>query len=144
MAYIAIPFLALVFWFWAAPTPRFAGVAFWWLGGGAISLAFLVLQKPMVRFVSTFALTILSFVIAIALHINIEIFVDPGINHGFHEVPVAEMKPFTTRSGLKLLTPVDGDQCWDADLPCTPYPQEILRLREADDLQSGFELSRGR
>jgi len=50
------------------------------------------------------------------------------------------MTTFTTDSGLVLHIPVASDQCWDAELPCTPYPNPKLRLRRPDDLSSGFVL----
>jgi hypothetical protein len=43
-----------------------------------------------------------------------------------------------TLSGLAVFVPVEGDQCWDAPLPCTPYFDETLRLRDPQSLRSGF------
>jgi hypothetical protein len=46
----------------------------------------------------------------------------------------------TTRSGLLLRVPAEGAQCWGMQLPCTPYPQDNLRLRRKGDIAGGFVL----
>lgn len=38
---------------------------------------------------------------------------------------------------LVLLAPERGDQCWDAALPCTPYPEPTIR-RRGRQLERGF------
>jgi hypothetical protein len=46
-----------------------------------------------------------------------------------------------TLSGLPVYVPAQGNQCWDAPLPCTPYFDESLRLRNLrndSSLRSGF------
>jgi hypothetical protein len=43
-----------------------------------------------------------------------------------------------TLSGLAVYVPTQGDQCWDSPLPCTPYFDESLRLRNAPYLRGGF------
>jgi hypothetical protein len=40
-------------------------------------------------------------------------------------------------SGLVLNVP-RGHACWDAPLPCTPFPNPALRLRRDGDLGAGF------
>ena len=37
--------------------------------------------------------------------------------------------------------PVRGDQCGDAELPCTPYPRDTLLMRTPGDLRSGFRVA---
>jgi len=44
-----------------------------------------------------------------------------------------------TGSGLTIYTPAQGDECWDAPLPCTPYFRPQLRLR-GKSLSEGFYL----
>ncbi len=62
----------------------------------------------------------------------------PGADGGFHPLPPADVQMFTTTSGLVVYTPRAGDQCWDAPLPCTPYPDAALCLRQAQMLPYGF------
>ena len=79
-----------------------------------------------------------SSVLALGFHFRLEKFVDPGPTRGFHPTREVSMKTFVTDSGLSLLCPEEGDQCWDAALPCTPYPNPAMRLRKERDLRSGF------
>ena len=136
--YLLIPLLSLVFWLWAAPAPRFAGAAFWWFGGGALVLAFL---PPIGRPISgglVGCVLALSLVLTSTFHFKADKFVSPGSERGFHPVPRVEMNRYTTIHGLDTLVPVAGDQCWDAPLPCTPYPNAGLRLRFEGGPSSGF------
>jgi hypothetical protein len=41
-------------------------------------------------------------------------------------------------NGVSLYVPTSGDRCYDQKLPCTPYPDKTLALRNAT-LQSGFK-----
>jgi hypothetical protein len=43
-----------------------------------------------------------------------------------------------TESGLAVHIPVDGPQCWNAPLPCTPYFNGKLALRRKDGIRWGF------
>jgi hypothetical protein len=44
-----------------------------------------------------------------------------------------------TQSGLTVQVPKEGNQCWDAPPPCTPYFDETLRLRKSASLRLGFQ-----
>ena len=43
-----------------------------------------------------------------------------------------------TLSGVAVYVPTQGNQCWDAPLPCTPYFDASLRLRDPSSLRWGF------
>ena len=135
--FLAAPLAALVFWFFTAPSPRFAGAAFWWLGGGTLTLAVRD-HRGESNHVSGLAILLLSLVLAGGFHMKAERIVGPGSDGGFHPVPVVEMQTFETDSGLVMFVPKSGDQAWDAELPNTPYPQTGLELRRQNDLSSGF------
>jgi len=53
-------------------------------------------------------------------------------------LPKPELILQHTLSGLAVYIPADGQQCWDAPLPCTPYFDESLRLRDFSSLRWGF------
>jgi hypothetical protein len=36
-----------------------------------------------------------------------------------------------TIEGVEIYTPAEGDQCWSAPLPCTPYFNRDLRVRRS-------------
>lgn len=135
--FVIVPFAALVFWFFAAPAPRFAGAAFWWLGGGAVVCALHTWRLEGRRTVGICLLTGVA-LLSGWFHYRLEKFSDPGPDRGFHPVPVAAMKTFETNYGLKLNVPATGDLCWDAALPCTRYLESLLRLRREGDLGAGF------
>jgi hypothetical protein len=134
-----LPALAsLVFWFFAAPDPRYAGSAFWLLGAGVLLVAGekLCTQRPS-------GTTAVVFLLLAAFTLGEKIgkngaFVAPGPQQGFYPVPTAEVHVFVTKSGLSLYVPNNGDRCWDAALPCTPYPNPHLRLRKNGEINSGF------
>lgn len=128
----------LVFWFFTAPDPRFAGSGFWVLAVGTAVLALDRLELEKV--------TLSRLVLAIAVaHVVLGIvppacrsLYGPGEDGGFHPAPQADVIPYVTPSGLIVFTPVSGDQCWNAPLPCTPYRDIGLRLRDESDMQRGF------
>jgi hypothetical protein len=65
---------------------------------------------------------------------------------GWSPIPSIATREQLTESGLKVFTPIVGDQCWDASLPCTPYFNDALELRNADlgsqNLKSGFRIKK--
>jgi hypothetical protein len=128
----------LAFWFFTAPDPRFAGSGFWVL---AIGTAVLVLDRLELEKVT---LSRLALAIAVA-HVFLGVvppacrsLYGPGEDGGFHPAPQADVIPYVTPSGLIVFVPVSGDQCWNAPLPCTPYRDIGLHLRDENDMQRGF------
>ena len=122
----------IIFWFFTAPDPRFAGAVFWYLGAGAVAIGFARYSK-MSFLILFFSLGLITF-----KAIDLEKPLDLGLIHEIHPISQIETTPFTTKSGLILNKPATGNQCWDAPLPCTPYPNAKLRLREDGNLGSGF------
>ena len=65
---------------------------------------------------------------------------------GWHTIPLTETKEQITSSGLRVFVPTSGDQCWDSDLPCTPYFYKGLNLREREsgekELGNGFNFKK--
>ena len=132
------PVGSLTVWFLTVPHPRYAGAAFWLLGSGAVVIASVRWWSP--KYARRVAVAVgVAALLAAAAHHRVEgLVVAPGPDHGFYPIPVADLKTFTTNSGLVLYAPRRGNQCWDAPLPCTPYPSATIRLRRADDMTSGF------
>lgn len=151
------PIAGAAFWFLSAPAPRFAGATFWILAAGMLTLAaFHSHRIREIMFVNV-AVSVLLFARFLVhgeidflrvlsnerdlrgafqrLHLNLASSTE---RRGFHETASVEYKEFQTNSGLILYVPRTGDQCWQAPLPCTPYPNSTLRLRKANDLGSGF------
>ena len=51
----------------------------------------------------------------------------PRIFTGSEQLPVTELKTNQTLSGLVINSPVSGEQCGNANLPCTPYFNSALK-----------------
>jgi hypothetical protein len=144
---------AITFWFVEAPAPRFASQLFWILAA-ATACAALASARLSARHFADVTLVIalapaLLLVRQCALRAWLDTptiasigraFVYPaGPDMGaFGDHPAVEVVPFVTTSGLRVNVPSAGDQCWDAPLPCTPYPQAQLRTRRPGDVASGF------
>jgi hypothetical protein len=139
--WLLLPSVAgIVFWFMASPDLRFAQFAIWTTAGtlgtwGIVSIA----SGPQGGRAST-VLAVLSGLLIWCL-----------ISFGWKEpyrsllavrrlapLPKVSLRVRQTRSGLAVYVPTEGDNCWDAPLPCTPYFDETLRLRNRQSMSWGF------
>jgi len=132
---VAVPAVCLVAWFFSAPDPRFAGSFFWVLCILVLAGSLTGIDREGLRI----SLLLYSTVI-LAQNVDPIRFLrpwnDPGVAH------VAEVEARTTDSGLTVWVPKEGDLCWDAPLPCTPYFSRILELRDPTDMSKGFKKRR--
>ncbi|MFH0963030.1 MAG: hypothetical protein V2A58_03360 [Planctomycetota bacterium] len=128
---------SLSFWFLTSPDPRFLGAASWALAAGALALA---ARTHLGRWglAAARAVVVATVLATAGTHWTHEKIIDPGPRNGFYPIPTAEVRPFVADSGLTLFVPVSGDQCWDAPLPCTPYPHRGLSLRDKQSPARGF------
>jgi len=143
-AIITIPIVAgLVFWFLTAPSPRFANASFMLL---AVSAIVLLLSRVSGNLRKRRIVAVICFLFIVGnLHL-----LHWGYSHrstikhisliGPYRVKRVPLKEKVTRSGLRIYVPVSGNQCWDAPLPCTPYFNEDLRLRDSHDMGRGFSV----
>jgi hypothetical protein len=139
--WLLLPSLAgTIFWFWASPDLRFGQFAIWTtaatLGSWGIVSATSGGRAVYAR--TAVALLLVSLVWCL-------------VSFGWQEpyrplLAVKELPPypkpglvvFHTLSGLAIYVPAQGGNCWDALLPCTPYPDETLRLRTPPSMRAGF------
>ncbi|MDA0323634.1 MAG: hypothetical protein O2923_13095 [Verrucomicrobia bacterium] len=131
-AFLLLPVAALVFWFLAAPDPRFAGAIFWLFGAGALALVIGRLERR-----SIITALLLFTILSLTMNFNPIAFVlrwqrDMGPER------TGPLKIMTTTSGLQVHVPVEGYQVWRAPLPATPHFNPELRLRVPGDLSKGF------
>ena len=155
---IGPPLLAAVFWFFRGPDCRFAGLAFWMLAAGGIILFMREFTRERVpRYIPAAVCAAVAAATLAGLYASTDLAnLRPwpsGPEGGFYPVPTAQLRVYLTSSGLKVYVPESGvadnygglasDKCWDAPLPCTPYPDPRLRLREEGNLESGFLLVQG-
>jgi hypothetical protein len=136
---LGIGLFSLVFWFLSAPDPRFLGAVLWIVLLGVVGLVFDgVLIEQQTRLSKM--LVLLSW-IAVAL-----CFARNGLALTYstqgklaESMAKPDLKSAITGSGLTIYTPAQGDECWDAPLPCTPYFRPQLKLR-GKSLSEGFYL----
>jgi len=134
-SFLILPITNLVFWFFSAPSLRFAGSSFWILGS---TLRFANFRKIKV-------ILFFNFLIINLLGVGEQLpDLKQNINRIIQPVPVVRMKKFKTNSGLIIYTPEEGKQCWDSKLPCTPYPNSDLQLRDKKDVSKGFKILGGK
>ncbi len=74
----------------------------------------------------------------------------PEVIDGFYQIPKAPLRKFVTNSGLliyasnnKINGQFDG-KLWNAPLPCSPYLEARLALRDKNNMSSGFYLQENR
>ena len=139
---ILVPSLAgVVFWFLASPDPRFGQFAIWTTAGTLATWGIVSVNGGVSpgRYVST--------VLAGLLGLLLWCLISFGWKQPYQSMlaakapsplPKARLTVRQTGSGLKVYLPMQGNQCWDAPLPCTPYPDDTLRLRDRENIRWGF------
>ncbi len=141
-----LPLLAsLVFWFVVAPAPRFSGASIWLLSIGLITLLFEKIGWGQHRWHIHLILAalIVATPMPFVLSKSVRPWIEPGPVNGLYRLPKPILNPYVTESRLFVWTSAKNNQCWDAPLPCTPYPHPNLRLRVEDDISQGFVLPIG-
>ncbi len=125
--------LLLVVWFFQAPSLRFVYGLVWvsvalWFGGCLASL-----PHPKWRKIAFQCVVILSLALTAKSFHNSLKWLRAHWNPPENATAVVEFK---TRTGLILNVPKTGEQCFNAALPCTPYPSPLLSKRE----KGGFKV----
>lgn len=133
-------FISVVFWFFTAPDWRFLGSV------PPILLAvsgwiFLKSNSPLISKVNMKLTHPILWMMPGLILLCIKLL--PLSFDGWQVIPQTKLESKQTRSGFWVLIPADGKtQCWDAPLPCTPYFNENLVIRNIGSrtttLQQGF------
>jgi len=128
------PLMALLFWFWTAPDPRFAQAFFVVLAAASC-----------LTFIGGDPLRVFLAILIVNAGLIIILVKNPWVlkmvsTVGYMPISSSQLHEQRTQTGLKVYLPARGDQCWDSPLPCTPYLNPKLRLR-GDRVQSGFTLT---
>lgn len=138
----ALPLIvSLLVWFWIAPSPRFAGVAFW--GLAAVTLGALATETPALgaqRINGGFVAVALLCFITLPIPLYVVFPAEPDV---FYALPTATTQEVTSDYGAVYFAPVGGDQCWDAPLPCGVAYGFMNRLceREVGNLRAGYAMA---
>ena len=132
---VAVPVVSLIYCLRMAPTPRFAGAAPWVLAALAVLAA---AGAAVCRGRSPVRGLVLVAVMAASVGLFHRAGRPPWIAAtGFPGFPAPRAEPLALETGLVVQ---HAPQCWEAPLPCTPYPNPALRLRRDGDLGAGFML----
>ena len=129
---------AVLFWFVMSPGLRFAEPFFFLLSlaGFLPILATKNQHRSFIVGTSVITLLIVNLPVIYSL-VQYRPTLKLDLFSGAEPVRVAELKTFHTNSGLKIYTPIEGDQCWDSSLPASPYRNPLLSLRK-QTVSSGF------
>jgi hypothetical protein len=130
----------IIFWFAAAPDPRFAQFAIWTTAAtsGTWGIVSLGLQPRSTHKRLVLAALFLSLIWCL---------LSLGWKEPFQALRGVEQPPPLphpavtirhTLSRLAVFVPAQGNQCWDAPLPCTPYFDPSLRFRDKSAPHGGF------
>ena len=119
---VPIPiWIGLIFWFGLAPDPRFANALFWILPIATmfiIAKIFEASQKLKSGIVLAMFVIINANVIWFLVN-NPQVFTSLPPD-GYALLPKVRLVEKTTLSGVEIWTPLNGNQCWDSRIPCTP------------------------
>jgi hypothetical protein len=138
---LAISFAGLVFWLIEAPALRFGEGLLW---ANAAALATCAIYSLPVHLGGEGRITALTISILLAVYcvyprtLWIESYRKPLAVRNFVALPKVAVTPERTDTGLTIFVPVEGDQCWETNLLCTPDFKRTLRLRSTVGLPSGF------
>jgi hypothetical protein len=138
MTYIlpaSISLLGIMFWFFTAPDIRFGEGYFW-------SLSLIIFSAGVYRLYKAYQLVRFNRILLMALAIIILVYANGigEINHqelyvrrqeiflSWPAIPTADLEERLTKEGIRILMPTSGDQCWNANLPCTPYFNPDLKI----------------
>lgn len=131
------PVANIVYWFITAPGARFCRGLFWflWAAIGAHLVESAPLGERAARYRAAVLLTMILWMPTLR---DVPFYYNPSV---LPQTPALTTEQFTTASGLILYVPAVGNQCWDSPLPCTPYPNVALRLRDPSDMRKGFTMA---
>jgi hypothetical protein len=132
--------VGIIFWIAAAPDLRFAQFAIWTTAAtlGAWGVVSLDLHVHRSRANLVLAVLVLSSIwCLISFGWKESLLALRGIQQP-PPLPKPALILRHTVSGLAVYLPAERNQCWDAPLPCTPYFDPSLRLRDASSLRWGF------
>ena len=154
-AVLSPPLIGLAYWFLIAPSIRFAHALLFLLSLSSCRL-FLLSVQPMAgkrAFPAIFGVVfLLGNFHFLQYSLNNKWTLKPCAPEGswiacipsasWQPIPEVPLTTHETSSHLTVLTPASGNQCWDAPLPCTPYFNPTLELRDISILGSGFVVTK--
>jgi len=118
--------IATLYWFFTAPDIRFLGVIHQLLAIFSVWFILAILNPRWMAPISAICMSWYGFSCAMIIVISLQI-IRPGLFTGIQQLPISELKTNRTASDLIIYSPVSGEQCGNATLPCTPYFNSALQ-----------------
>jgi hypothetical protein len=130
--------IATLYWFFTAPDIRFLGVIHQLLAIFSVWFILVILNPGWLAPLSAVSnkqvgansraqrVSWYGFLCAMILVVNLQ-FIRPGLFTDIQQLPISELKTNRTASDLIIYSPVSGEQCGNATLPCTPYFNSALQ-----------------
>jgi hypothetical protein len=129
---------ALIFWFFTVPDPRFAEGAFWVSSVNLIFTFLVITEKQGPKRALLFTACVSSVLLSIDASGQIPLIT--YLKKSFPQpIDKPAIRPRTSMFGVTVLYPQQGEQTWDAPLPCAPNQAFNARLeRRGSRLDDGF------
>ena len=135
----------LIVWFFTYPEPKYIRYILWSLAAISVILAFEAWPSVRLRWrlvaVQGVA-TVCTAYVALIIVGRGSFPLPAGPDNGFYDHWPIVYDQVVTDSGLELNVPRDGIQCWQAPLPCAPYPDARLEARVPGELRHGFRIAK--
>lgn len=131
----------IAFWLAEAPDPRFGQAAIWTLAAtlGSLGIAAAAARLKWVSPRLAAAGLLLAMLWCLFSFGWRQSYRPLESVHALAPLPEVRVVVRRTASGLIVYVPAEGNQCWDAPLPCAPYFDNTLRLRSPGNLGGGFD-----
>lgn len=133
--------IMLTFWFFTFPEPKYVRYILWSLAALSVIMAFEIWSDIdlRARVIAIQALALLCLAYVAFVIVGRQSYPLPaGPDDGFYDHWPVAYQQYLTTSGLQLNVPTNGNQCWQAPLPCTPHPNPQLEARAPGELRHGF------
>lgn len=144
--WLLVPSLGgLVFWFLLAPAFRFGEAAIWATAAclGSVALQLLLPEMNQIqRWIVLLGIAAIGIWCSYPRTIYRVYFRPLLETHGLSHVPEVRTVPYHLPSGLTVNVPITTNQCWNADLPCSPNFLDELQLRRDASPRWGFRIER--
>ena len=136
---------SIVFWFMSAPDIRFGSIYFFMFLGSSVALLYEVSKNKNVLRILISAVLVYEIVVQIPSY---DLNVDPNLFTFAYTKPLKLQRviasPPDENPPLYIYMPLQGNQCGNSPLPCTPYAggllhkHQFLKQRVPGDISKGF------
>jgi hypothetical protein len=125
---LAVSFSGVAFWFFTAPEPRY-GYGFLFAFALLIfSYGFYAFKLPKHEEISKLAVIFLIVLFFLVEIVPLNVGINKIFTNTWPKLPEIEVIVKTTKEGVKINTPIKGDQCWNMELPAAPNFNPDLKI----------------